>query len=298
MELKLKSIGSTSGFESWLKGFKDINSSLLVEVDLDTNEFIAKSFPMDRSVVKYSKISFENAGYELSYVHDEKGNDFTGWKDVKTGSNGRILLGIYNVLGKFIEVVSMFDGSEHDVIINFDICNDVLYMGAKVSEKEFQAQTTVFRSKALTMSVKNSQISEFFQKCDDETFLTRVCNIGSPSTYEVNAAVLGNLSKIASVFSSNDKSRDIIKFYSKEVDGVLGLYAFDESNASFDYLLGYYTTGELGATSTNIFKENFLNATKGLAVETLNITMDTAGASRILVDAGEAKVVIAAAKNN
>jgi hypothetical protein len=228
-------------------------------------------------------------------VHNN-GEDFD-WAQREATNDGRVKLGIYNVLGKFIDVVSMFDGSEHDMVVNFDICNNVLYWGAKKAEKEYQAETTVFHSKALTMTVKNSQISEFFQKCDDETFLTRVCNIGSPSTYEVNTAVLGNLSKIASVFAA-DKSRDLIKFYSKEVDGVLGLYAYDETNCSFDYLLGYYTNGEVGATSTTIFKENFLNATKGLTAETLEITLDTAGASRILVDAGEAKVVIAAAKTN
>ena len=57
MELKLKSIGSTNGFVTWLKGFKDINGSLLVEIDLESKEFIAKSFPQDKSVVKYAKIS-------------------------------------------------------------------------------------------------------------------------------------------------------------------------------------------------------------------------------------------------
>ena len=295
MELKLKSIGSTNGFVTWLKGFKDINGSLLVEIDLESKEFIAKSFPQDKSVVKYAKISFEDAGYEYSYVHNN-GEDFDLAQREAT-NDGRVKLGIYNVLGKFIDVVSMFDGSEHDMVVNFDICNSVLYLGAKKAEKEYQAETTVFHSNALTMTVKNSQISEFFQKCDDETFLTRVCNIGSPSTYEVNTAVLGNLSKIASVFAA-DKSRDLIKFYSKEVDGVLGLYAYDETNGSFDYLLGYYINGEAGATSTTIFKENFMNATKGLTAETLEITLDTAGASRILVDAGEAKVVIAAAKTN
>ena len=295
MELKLKSIGSTNGFVTLLKGFKDIIGSLLVEIDLESKEFIAKSFPQDKSVVKYAKLSFEDAGYEYSYVHNN-GEDFD-WAQREATNDGRVKLGIYNVLGKFVDVVSMFDGSEHDMVVNFDICNNVLYWGAKKAEKEYQAETTVFHSKALTMTVKNSQISEFFQKCDDETFLTRVCNIGSPSTYEVNTAVLGNLSKIASVFAA-DKSRDLIKFYSKEVDGVLGLYAYDETNCSFDYLLGYYTNGEAGATSTTIFKENFLNATKGLTAETLEITLDTAGASRILVDAGEAKVVIAAAKTN
>lgn len=297
MELKLKSIASTNGFVTWLKGFKDINSSLLVEIDLNSNEFIAKSFPQDKSVVKYAKISFEDAGYEFSHIwQNSDGVDFD-WSQHDEATDGRIKLGIYNVLGKFIDVVSMFDGSEHDMVVNFDICNNVLYWGAKKAEKEYQAETTIFHSKALTMTVKNSQISEFFQKCDDETFLNRVCNIGSPSTYEVNTAVLGNLSKIASVFSA-DKSRDLIKFYSKDVDGVIGLYAYDETNGSFDYLLGYYGTGEKGFTSTTIFKENFLNATKGLTAETLQITLDTAGASRILVDAGDSKVVIAAAKSN
>jgi hypothetical protein len=295
MELKLKSIGSTNGFVTWLKGFKDINGSLLVEIDLESNEFIAKSFPQDKSVVKYAKISFEDAGFELSHIQDN-GVDFD-WVQHDTETDGRVKVGIYNVLGKFIDVVSMFDGSEHEMVVNFDICNNVLYWGQQKAVKEYQATTTVFHSKSLTMTVKNSQISEFFQKCDDETFLTRVCNIGSPSTYEVNTAVLGNLSKIASVFAA-DKSRDLIKFYSKEVDGVLGLYAYDETNGSFDYLLGYYATGQQGQTATTIFKENFLNATKGLIAETLEITMDTAGASRILVDAGNSKVVIAAAKSN
>lgn len=295
MELKLKSIGSTNGFVTWLKGFKDINGSLLVEIDLESKEFIAKSFPQDKSVVKYAKLSFEDAGYEYSYVHNN-GEDFD-WAQREATNDGRVKLGVYNVLGKFIDVVSMFDGSEHEMVVNFDICNNVLYWGAKKAEKEYQAETTVFHSKALTMTVKNSQISEFFQKCDDETFLTRVCNIGSPSTYEVNTTVLGNLSKIASVFAA-DKSRDLIKFYSKDVDGVLGLYAYDETNGSFDYLLGYYAAGQQGQTSTTIFKENFLNATKGLTAETLEITLDTAGASRILVDAGNSKVVIAAAKSN
>ena len=188
MELKLKSIGSTNGFVTWLKGFKDINGSLLVEIDLESKEFIAKSFPQDKSVVKYAKLSFEDAGYEYSYVHNN-GEDFD-WAQREATNDGRVKLGIYNVLGKFVDVVSMFDGSEHDMVVNFDICNNVLYWGAKKAEKEYQAETTVFHSKALTMTVKNSQISEFFQKCDDETFLTRVCNIGSPSTYEVNTAVL------------------------------------------------------------------------------------------------------------
>ena len=54
--------------------------------------------------------------------------------------------------------------------------------------------------------------------------------------------VLKNLYK-GNHFPWNHKTSLLIKFYSKEVDGVVGLYAYDETNGSFDYLLGYYATG-------------------------------------------------------
>ena len=61
--------------------------------------------------------------------------------------------------------------------------------------------------------------------------------------------------------------------------------------------LGYYIDGEQGKTSTSIFKDNFLNATKGLTADTLQITLDTAGSSRMLIDTPDSKVVIAARQN-
>lgn len=294
MKIQFKSTGSTAGLATWLKGFKDIYPSLLVEVDLESNEFIAKSFPMDKSIVKYSKLSFEDAGYELTAIMDNNDCLFN-WQNHDLETDGRIKIGIYEILSKVIDVVNTFSETEHEFIIDFDICNNVMYMNSRSNTpiKEYQCQKLILKSMSLTMTIGCSQLSDFFQKCDDNTFLNVVCNIGSPSSYEVSIDALNNLAKISSLLT-DPKNKDIIKFYSKEENGQRALYALDENSGKYDYLLGYYTNGENGDTATSIWREKFLNATKGITDENLIITLDTAGASRILIDSGNSKIVIAA----
>ena len=75
MELKFKQINnSTANFVAWLKGFKDIQPNLLLEVDLVEKAFVAKCFPPEKSIVKYSRITFEDAGYELMFINDNDGD--------------------------------------------------------------------------------------------------------------------------------------------------------------------------------------------------------------------------------
>ena len=45
-----------------------------------------------------------------------------------------------------------------------------------------------------------------------------------------------------------------------------------------------------------IFRENFINATKGIN-GIIRITLDTQNSSRILIDAGTSKIVVAAVQN-
>lgn len=295
MELQLKSIGSTARFVNWLRGFKDIDSSLLLEVDLKEQAFIAKSFPSSKAVVKYSKISFEEAGYELGKLKDNSGNDFD-WSNREGTASGRIMVGIYTILSKVTDVEAMYAETEHDMIIAFDLCKKVQYVQPSVSNPavvaEYQAETINLKSRALKMVIKCSKISEFFEKCDDDTFINRVCKIASPTSFVVTPETIANLTKISSVFAI-DKT-DGIKLYSKEEDGQLMLFAYNESNGSFDYLLGYYEDGETTPASILVFKENFLNATKGLTGTDLRFTLDTAGSSRILIENPLSKVIIAA----
>lgn len=299
MELKLKSTGSTAGFVTWLKGFKDIHPSLLLEVDINEEAFIAKTFTDEKSIVKYSKISFEDAGYELSAIVDNDGNP-VDWHSVASTSSNRIKCGLHqngaHYLGKVIDVASMFTtASDHEMIITFDICNSVIYVESKQGEKEYQGTLITWSSMSLTYSVRCSQISDNFRKCDDDTFLNRVCNIGSPSRFEVGSETICNLYKISSLFSTDN--RDKIKFYSKTVDGQRGLYAFDCEDSRFDYLLGYFVDGEDSDAITNIYKGCFINATKGISEDKFYIVLDTAGASRMLIESDSAKVVVAAVRN-
>ena len=76
MELIFKNTGQTTGFSSWLKSFKEIQTSLLIECDLKESCFISKAFTTDHSVVKYGKISFDDAGFELLQIKDNDKTEY------------------------------------------------------------------------------------------------------------------------------------------------------------------------------------------------------------------------------
>lgn len=294
MQLKFKTTGSTAAFVKWLKGFKDINNSLLIEVNLDSESFISKSFTDKKSIVKYSSISFADAGYEFFGVYD--GDTKLDWETTADAeTDGRIKFGLFELLNKVIDVVNMYAETDHSLNIEFDLANNVFYKGMKTAEKAYQGTSMHFNSLSLTMNIKGAPLSDTFIKLDDDTFLNRVCNIGSPSTYEVTSDTLSNLYKISSILSNDTDGK--IKFYSKIIDGQRALYAHDINSDSYDYLLGYYSDGEDGDTSTIVHKATFISATKGINAETLKFTLDTAGASRILIDSEDSKVIIAAARD-
>lgn len=301
MELKFKQINnSTSNFVTWLKGFKEIQPSLLLEVDLVEKEFVAKCFPPEKSIVKYSRISFEDAGYELMFINDNDGNEITNWQETHGNafpSANRVKVGIYNILSKFIDVFATFSESEHTMSIKFDVSNNVRYIqDSKNVYTEYQAEQITLHSISLTMNIRCSVISEYFYRCDDDTFMKIVCFIKESVVFELSSETISNLIKISSVFTI-DKSRDSIKFYSKQAEnGNWALYAYDETNNAYDYLLGYYLEGNACETSTVIFRENFLNATKGLNGN-IKITLDTQNSSRMLIDSGSSKIVVAAVQN-
>jgi len=86
------SVNNVTQFSNWLKRFSSIDKSLLLEVDLDTLQFIAKTYNEERSVVKHSSISFTDIGFELV---------------TKKLPTGRIHVGLYDVL-KIIKTFNQF----------------------------------------------------------------------------------------------------------------------------------------------------------------------------------------------
>ena len=252
MELIFKNKGETAGFSNWLKSFNEIQNSLLIEVDLNEKCFISKGFTPDHTVVKYGKISFDDAALELIGVKDEDKKEYTlgEWNE---NHDIRIKVGIFMILPKFIKVIDTFSGTDYKFIIEFGIFKNN-------NEDEFHAKSINFKSKTLTMKVKDCNISEFEQVSDD-LFFNRINVIAKEMSYEISMDAIKNLISISSVFVTDPK-RDIIKFYTKLDENVdkYALYAYDQTNTSYDYLLGYQKDGVEAENDVPIYRHCFLTA--------------------------------------
>lgn len=308
MQLTFKNTGSTIAFINWLKGFKDINTTILFEVDLTDKKFVAKCFPDERNIVKYSEIDFETAGYEISELLNTEGeslltktgkltakyaNEFTG--------DSRIKIGIYEILNKLVEVANTYVDVEHTLTIHFDISKNVKYVQAPTAMEQWQSEEVVFTSKSLSMTVRCSQLTEFFRFLSDNVMLNNICNLKDSVNFSVTPETMSNLARISLLFN-NDKQRTNVKLYAKKEDNTYALYAYDESSKSYDYLLGYMVGEDVNEVSWDdivifILRENLINATKAFN-DTMTFGLSSTDKARIVVTSGKSKVVIASYQNH
>ena len=252
MELIFKNTGQTTGFSNWLKSFKEIQNSLLIECDLKENSFISKGFTADHTVVKYGKISFTDAGFELLNIKDNDKTLYT-LDEWNNKYDIRIKIGIFMILPKFIQVIETFSDTDFKLNIEFDVYKNG-------NENEFHAKSINFKSKSLKMKVKDCNISEFEQVSDD-LFFNKINVIKDAMSYEISMDAIKNLMSISSVFIT-DAKRDIIKFYTKfdsDVDN-WAIYAYDQTNESYDYLLGYLKTGTGYENDLPVYRNSFLTS--------------------------------------
>ena len=252
MELIFKNTGQTTGFSSWLKSFKEIQTSLLIECDLKESCFISKAFTTDHSVVKYGKISFDDAGFELLQIKDNDKTEYSldEWNNKHAL---RIKIGIFMILPKFIQVIDTFSDTDFKLNIEFDIYKNG-------NENEFHATSINLKSKSLKMKVKDCNISEFEQLSDD-LFFNKINVIKDAMSFEIYMEAIKNLMSISSVFLT-DQKRDIIKFYTKYEDEIdkWAIYAYDQTNESYDYLLGYLKTGNGKENELSVYRNSFLTS--------------------------------------
>jgi hypothetical protein len=299
MQLILKSVGANSKFVSWLKGFKDIDNVLLIEVDIHDKKFVSKGFPDTRSIVKYDEISFENAGYELESLIDNEEKSMLSAKKTLLAAyknnfkdDDRIKVGLYNILNKFIDVESMYSSVEHTLTLQFDESNNVKYSGSNESVKQWQGEKLTLQSKSLSMTVKCSTLSDFFVFLKDTTFTT-ISNIDTPMHFTVTPETIANLNRVSLLFSS-DKQRSNVKLYTKKVDDNWNLYAFDATNKSYDYLLSI-ADGSLEYVETELFilRENFITAAKSLDTDMV-LSMSEVDPQKLLIETTTSKTLVAA----
>lgn len=255
MQLKFKSLeAGNSNFVTWLKQFKDVDTSncLLLEVDTAEKKFVTKVFTSDKFLVKFSQITFEDAGYELVGI---LGND---GKKVKS-LNSRIKCGIFMILSKFIDVVNAFDGAEHEVDVTFDENNEKEVV-------EYQTENMMFKSKSLKIRVKMGNLSEFNDLSDD-TFFKAVYVMSTPIEVEVSKEVLKNVISISGLLSS-DSQEEMVFYTKKDDDGKLKMYVKDNhssTDAGYDYFLGECTKDSNDVeTEKIIYRNKFIMVTKSI----------------------------------
>ena len=290
MEIQFQSTGENSGFENWLKGFKEISDSLLIEIDTTSQQFVAKVFSNGRDVVKYGKLDFSDAGLEVTGVKDksQKKISLEEWNAQNEGK--RIFFPILKTLKKFIEVVSLFKGSEnYKLNVKFTESDDRLL----VSKAEF-------KSLALTMNVGSSELTEFadiITKLTDDNFRNKVSAIPNPMTFTVIPDALKTLF-VASNIYSNDPKKDILSFQTKKVGDAWVLYAVDHSNGIYNYNLGFMNQEceNPVETALPIVRENLITAAKNDA-ESLVITLEGiegAEGKKVRIDSGSTFITIIA----
>lgn len=252
MELIFKNNGQTNGFSSWLKSFKEIQDSLLIECDLIQGAFISKGFTTEHTVVKYGKITFNDAGFELLNIKDNDKTLYT-LDEWNKKYNIRIKIGIFMILSKFIQVIETFSNTDFKLNIEFDIFKNG-------NDNEFHAKSINFKSKSLKMKVKDCNISEFEQVSDD-LFFNKINVIKDAMSYEISMDAIKNLMSISSVFLT-DAKRDIIKFYTKiePETNKWAIYAYDQINESYDYLLGFLKSGTGAENDLPVYRNSFLTS--------------------------------------
>ena len=251
MQLKFKCLESgNENFVSWLKQFKDVDVSncLLMEIDTKEKKFISKVFTIDKFLVKFSQISFADAGYELSEVLD---NDNKKVKNLAS----RVKCGIFMILSKFVDVANAFNGSEHEMIVSFD-------ENTENENVEYHAQNVLFKSKSLKIRVKMGNISEF-KEISDDVFFNKVYVMQKPVTANVTKDILKNIISISGLLS-NDSQEEMV-FYTKKEDGVLKMFVKDNhssTDAGYDYYLGDADGDE--ESEKIIYRNKFIMVTKSI----------------------------------
>ena len=191
---------------------------------------------------------------------------------------------------KFIEVVSLFKGSEnYKLNVKFTESDDRLL----VSKAEF-------KSLALTMNVGSSELTEFadiITKLTDDNFRNKVSAIPNPMTFTVIPDALKTLF-VASNIYSNDPKKDILSFQTKKVGDAWALYAVDHSNGIYNYNLGFMNQEceNPVETALPIVRENLITAAKNDA-ESLVITLEGiegAEGKKVRIDSGSTFITIIA----
>jgi len=212
---------NVKAFSAWLKKFVSIDQSLLLEVDETESLFLAKTYNEERSVVKYSQIKFDEAGFAVKPSKDPK----------------RVKVGIYNI-ARLMKIMDQFNDQEFSFTINYDELSG--------DTTEWAGLTLLLKNKNLKMTVDCTSLN-IFKYIPDAKFKDAIATVEDVlAKFELTKANIEQTNQLCSL----DNEYKFMEFRSAENVYVAG--------KTFDLLVGETPGANDGKEdSINIFKEQF-----------------------------------------
>lgn len=219
---------------AWFKRFASIDNSLLLEIDESTSMMLAKTYNEERSVVKFSKIKFEDAGLTTKTPSDPK----------------RIKVGLFNI-PRLIKIMDQFSDDAFGISISYDEV-----VGGDTTD--YAGLSITLKNKNLKVTVDCTSLS-IFKYIPDDLFKTVIANLDDTL---VEFPLRKNDIDKTNSLCGLDTEHKYVKFSKRN-----NVYV---SGKSFEYLL--VNLGEDSGTSEGeiqVFKEQFNN----LDVESYKVEM-------------------------
>ena len=292
MTLKLNLNGSADPFINYLKSYLRIRESLLLEIDTNLRAFVAKTFTEDKSSIRFSSISFDDAN--VSIISDNG-------EDERNGS--RIKVGILIQLKKFIQIVERLGSDVNEKgESNFNIEIDYEpFQNTNDKSVDFVTTSISFNSEILKMRMDGFRISELTYLSDD-TFKHVVFNVTDAVSIEISASTINSIIKTSDIVKI-DVRKDALVFYNEDKI----LYVKDrgvgsDKKSNFVYKIGELDTEPLYPINIPVTRDRFLKmldkTDENFKIIIGKNTID-GSVDRVLFDAvnSTTKIVIAAMNN-
>ena len=248
MTLKLNLNGSADPFINYLKSYLRIRESLLLEIDTNLRAFVAKTFTEDRSSIRFSSISFDDAN--VSIVSDNG-------EEERNGS--RIKVGILIQLKKFIQIVERLGSDVNEKgESNFNIEIDYEpFENTNDKSVDFVTTSISFNSEILKMRMDGFRISELTYLSDD-TFKNYVFNATDAVSIEISSSTINSIIKTSDIVKI-DVRKDALVFYNEDKI----LYVKDrgvgsDNKYNFVYKIGELDTEPLYPINVPVTRDRFM----------------------------------------
>lgn len=248
MTLKLNLNGSADPFINYLKSYLRIRESLLLEIDTNLRAFVAKTFTEDKSSIRFSSISFDDAN--VSIVSDNG-------EDERNGS--RIKVGILIQLKKFIQIVERLGSDVNEKgESNFNIEIDYEpFQNTNDKSVDFVTTSISFNSEILKMRMDGFRISELTYLSDDK-FKSVVFNATDVVSIEISSSTINSIIKTSDIVKI-DVRKDALVFYNEDKI----LYVKDrgvgsDKKSNFVYKIGELDTEPLYPINIPVTRDRFL----------------------------------------